>query len=114
VAKAPEPEPEADAFDQFETLPPLAAFLHSRYGGEELAECLRKVEELTREFLEDAADELRQIGLPRVAAIVSAEAKRRPSGIESDPYEPGSYNSQCWRRWWQRTHDRSKPVTASA
>jgi hypothetical protein len=95
-----------NVYDLLDNLAQILAFLAKTNGLPVVREVLSRLnaEEhgVTREFLEDAADELAEVGLSKLAALVTAKAQALPSQLDRCPYEPGSLNAVCWLRSTRR------------
>lgn len=81
----------------------LFGFVHHKLGEEGLRELLAMLanSSTTREFLQDASDELDAAGLSRPAAIVAKFAAKAPSELDVGcPYPDGSKEAKIWRHKW--------------
>ena len=101
----PEVDDELGEFRAFDEVAPLFGYMHRQYGEGDLRELLKLYADspkANREFLEDAARELQQVGLVKPATILLEVAADLPSGIDLNPYngEEGSHNWWSWRRSW--------------
>ena len=88
-------EPETDEPNPFEgfSAAEVFGFVHRKQGEAGLRELLSMLDDLTREFLEDAASELEAAGLSKPAAILTTLAATAPSGVDlGNSYEEGSLN----------------------
>jgi hypothetical protein len=97
------PEPETEEPNPFEgfSFAEIAGFIHRKEGEEALRQLLAMFDDLTREFLQDAASELQAAGLSKPAAILTTLAATTPSELDSgNPYEEGGLNWSEWRRSW--------------
>jgi hypothetical protein len=94
-----------DPFENFESVGAICAFLYKQCGADGVREALTMVDGFHREFLEDAAEELEQVGLGKVAAIVSEAAVKLPAKAdEKCPFPLDSANG----RDWQRRHEQAR------
>ena len=90
------PEPETDEepnpFEGF-SFAEIAGFIHRKEGEDGLRKLLAMFDDLTREFLADAASGLEAAGLSKPAAILTTLAAEVPSELDSgNPYEEGGLN----------------------
>jgi hypothetical protein len=83
---------ESNPFAVFETAAQILGFIHHKYGEKDLRELIAMLqgEDMSREYLEDAADELKQAGLKKPAAIVAEAASQFPLEITLNPHPPDS------------------------
>jgi len=69
---------EEAAFSLFETAAAVMAFIWRKFGESGLRELLTLLDQLDREFLQEAADELKEVGLIKAGAIVAKAAALAP------------------------------------
>lgn len=99
------PLPETDEPNPFEgfSAAEVFGFVHRKFGEEGLRELLNMFDDLTCEFLEDAASELEAAGLSKPAAILATLATTAPSEFDiGNPYAEGSFDWHYWRANWIR------------
>ena len=106
-------------FDVFDSIGQTLGFIFKKLGEDGLRKLLAMpgVGGSNRELFEDAADELRTVGLGAAAAIVSEFAEKLSPEVEVCPHDPNSANGRAWmqsyrnRQWerqWQRRKRRAK------
>jgi hypothetical protein len=86
---------DANPFEAFEDAAAIFAFCHATFGEAGLRELLAIVEADQDSLLRDA-QELIEVGLPDVAAIVSEAADSAPT--KQSPYPEGTANWKDWNR----------------
>ena len=106
------PEPaESDPWEPLETIPEVASFIYRQFGEAFLRQALTaEASTCKREYFENAAEELKGVGLSKVAAIVSEFAATLPSAADTRfcPHEPGTPAAKIWLKLEQRYTDRYK------
>jgi hypothetical protein len=121
---SPEATLEPDPWDNLETLAEVCAFTARKFGEEGLRQALAIVEGPSRrENFEDAAYELKAIGLTKAAAVVAEFAAACPSRADMvfcpylvPPYResPGNErNIECWQRSEQYRAEEQRRKRAS-
>jgi hypothetical protein len=104
------PQPHDDnEFAALDTFDLLAAFLYAKYGEDALRETFPTTGNFYREPFERAADILAAKGLPHVANVMADIAAQCPSEIESNPYDPDSFNGRYWARNWLQKQWQGSP-----
>ena len=88
-------EPQEDDFDGFDSSAGIMAFVYSEDGAEGLQTLLALSASDQESLLRDV-QELSEVGLPDVAAIVAEAADDAPT--QSNPHPDGTANARDWNR----------------
>jgi len=112
----PETEVEPpNAFDCFNTVAEVCGFVWKQHGADGLRKLLAMpgVADSYREHFEDAADDLRAVGLLAAAEIVAEFAEKLQPEVEICPHDPNTANGRAWmqsyrNRQYQRQRKRER------
>jgi len=98
-------------FDCFNTVAEICGFLWKRDGESVLRQLLAMpgVADSNREPFEDAADQLRGVGLLAAAEIVAEFAAKLSPEVETCPHDPNTANGRAWMQSYRnRQRERQK------
>jgi hypothetical protein len=88
-------------FEDFDSTAQILGFIYDQSGADGLNELLATVE-ATRESLQRHAEDLLEVGLKDVAAIVLEHADNAPSEADLCPYDPDhTANHNSWKIGYQ-------------
>ncbi len=113
----PETEIEANPFDAFDSIAEICGFVWKKGGEDDLRKLLTMQVGSCREPFEDAADDLRVVGLTKAAAIVAEFAEKLSPKVEVCPHDPNTPNGRQWlqfqknrerQRQWERQRKRER------